>query len=179
MQKVKVDGEGLVLQIDQLMRQNQINFSLLATIPAILLITFLTISTKNIIANRLIKQRKFDLTTIRQNIICKLREIEQILIFNNEIPALMFNNQELIIAEKNPEEQDNQQITPMTYHTYGNLLSHIFQLKFFTNQLKSKRMLSKEFNDDINLLTYTQLTVRQKLLIIQQINHSYSFLVHG
>ena len=66
MQKVKVDGEGLVIQIDQLMKQNQINFSLLATIPTILLVTFLTMSTKNIIVGRFIKQRSFDLVTLRQ-----------------------------------------------------------------------------------------------------------------
>ncbi|CAF3986782.1 unnamed protein product, partial [Rotaria sp. Silwood1] len=41
------------------------------------------------------------------------------------------------------------------------------------------RIFSKEFNEDINLLTYTQLSVQQKLLIIQQIGHSYSFLVHA
>lgn len=178
-QKVKVDGEGLVIQIDQLMRQNQINFSLLATIPAILLITFVTISTKNVVANRILKRRKFGLSTIRQQIILKLREIEHILIFNSETPALTINNQELIVIEKDQNENGDQQATLMTYLTYGHLLSLVYELKFFTNQLQSKRMLSKEFNYDINLLTYTQLTVQQKLLIILQINHSYSFLVHG
>jgi hypothetical protein len=174
-QKVKVDGEGLVIQIDQLMRQNQINFSILATIPAILLITFLSMLTKNIITNRIIKQRKFDFTTIRQHITLKLREIEHILIFNSETPTLMINNQELIVIEKN----DDQQTLMMSYLTFGHLLSLIYELKYFTNQIKSKSMLSKEFNDDINLLTYTQLTAKQKLLIIQEISHSYSFLVHA
>jgi hypothetical protein len=173
-QKVKVDGEGLVIQIDQLMKQNQINFSLLATIPAILLITFLTITTKNIVSNRIIKRRKFDLSTIRQQIIRKLREIEHVLIFNSETPTLMINNQQLIVIEK-----DNHENGDMTYLTFGHLLSLIYELQYFTNQIQSKRMLSKEFNDDINLLTYTQLTVKQKLLIIQQISRSYSFLVHA
>ncbi|CAF1060779.1 unnamed protein product [Rotaria sordida] len=161
-QKVKVDGEGL-----------------LATIPALLLITFITISTKNIIANRVLKQRKFDLSTLRQKIIRKLREIEHVLIFNSEIPALTINDNELIVKEKdNNEENDNDQ-TKMTYLTYGYFLSLLYELKYFTTQLKSKRMLSKEFNEDINLLTYTQLSVKQKLMIIQQIGHSYSFLVHS
>ncbi len=171
---MKVDGEGLVIQIDQLMKQNQINFSLLATIPAILLITFLTITTKNIVSNRIIKRRKFDLSTIRQQIIRKLREIEHVLIFNSETPTLMINNQQLIVIEK-----DNHENGDMTYLTFGHLLSLIYELQYFTNQIQSKRMLSKEFNDDINLLTYTQLTVKQKLLIIQQISRSYSFLVHA
>ena len=175
-QKVKVDGEGLVIQIDQLMRQNQINFSLLATIPAILLITLISVTTKTIITNRLIKRRKFGLSTLRQQIILKLREIEHILIFNSSTPPLTITNQELLIIEK---DNDDQQPIIMTYSTFGYFLSLIYELKYFTNQLKSKRMLSKEFNDDINLLTYTQLTVKQKLLIIQQISHSYSFLVHA
>jgi hypothetical protein len=173
-QKVKVDGEGLVIQIDQLMKQNQINFSLLATIPAILLITFFSIATKNIITNRIIKQRTYDLSTLRQQTILKLREIEHVLIFNSENPSLIINNQGLILVEKDHDENG---IMMMTYLTFGQLLSLLYELKFYTNQLKSKRMLSKEFNDDINLLTYTQLTVKQKLRIIQQISHSYSFLV--
>jgi len=178
-QKVKVDGEGLVIQIDQIMKQNQINFSLLATIPAILLITFLTIATKNIVANRILKQRRYGLSTLRQQIILKIREIEHVLIFNSETPALMINNQELIVVEKHNNENGDQQTIMMTYLTFGHFLSLIYELKYFTKQLQSKRMLSKEFNDDINLLTYTQLSVKQKLLIIQQIYHSYSFLVHS
>jgi len=177
-QKVKVDGEGLVIQIDQLMKQNQINFSLLATIPGILLITFVTIATKNIIANKIIRRRSYGLSTLRKQIICKLREIEHILILNSETPALMINNQELIVVERNNNENNDQQTTLMTYLTFGHFLSLIYELKYFTKQLQSKRMLSKEFNEDINLLTYTQLTVKQKLLIIQQISHSYSFLIH-
>ncbi len=137
---MKVDGEGLVIQIDQLMK------------------------------HRIIKRRKYDLSTIRQQIICKLRDIEHILIFNSENPSLIINNQELILIEN-----DDQQRTT----TFGHLLSFIYELKYYTNQLKSRSMLSKEFNDDINLLTYTQLTVKQKLRIIQQISHSYSFLVHA
>jgi len=175
---VKVDGEGLVIQIDQLMKQNQINFSLLATIPGILLITFVTIATKNIIANKIIRRRTYGLSTLRKQIICKLREIEHILIFNSETPALMINNQELIVVERNNNENNDQQTTMMTYLTFGHFLSLIYELKYFTKQLQSKRMLSKEFNEDINLLTYTQLTVKQKLSIIQQISHSYSFLIH-
>ncbi len=175
---MKVDGEGLVIQIDQLMKQNQINFSLLATIPAILLITFFTIATKNIVANRIIKRRTFDLSTLRQQIILKFREIEHVLIFNNETPALTINNYELIVTEKDNNANGDHDTT-MTYLTFGHLLSLIYELKYFTNQLQSKRMLSKEFNGDINLLTYTQLSVKQKLLIIQQIHNSYSFLVHS
>ncbi|CAF3833915.1 unnamed protein product [Rotaria sp. Silwood1] len=177
-QKVKVDGEGLVIQINQLMKQNQINFSLLATIPAILLITFLTISTKNIIANRVIRQRRYDLSTLRQQIIRQLREIEHVLILNSETPALTMNDYELIVTEKDHNENGNHQIQ-MTYLTCGRFLSLLYELKYFANQLKSKRIFSKEFNEDINLLTYTQLSVQQKLLIIQQIGHSYSFLVHA
>ncbi len=169
---MKVDGEGLVIQIDQLMKQNQINFSLLATIPAILLITFISITTKNIVANRIIKRRKYDLSTIRQQIIRRLRDIEHILIFDSENPSLIINSQGLILVEnENNDQQRNK--------TYGHFLSLLYELKQYTNQLKSKSMLSKEFNDDINLLTYTQLTVKQKLRIIQQISHSYSFLVHA
>ncbi|UJR15273.1 hypothetical protein I4U23_002227 [Adineta vaga] len=177
-QKVKVDGEGLIIQIDQLMKQNQINFSLLATIPAILIITFMSIATKNIVSDRLINRRKFDLTTIREQIIRRLREIEHILIFNNEIPAFIFDSKNLIIPESN-RHMNGDQKEMMSYFTFGRFLSLIYELKYFTKQLKSKRMLSKEFNDDINLLSYTQLSVKQKLLIIQQIHHSYSFLVHS
>jgi len=161
------------------MKQNQINFSLLATIPAILVISFLTITTKNVLANRIIKRRTYDLSTIRQQIIRKLRDIEHVLILNSETPALIINNQELIVFEKDKNENDDQQITMMSYLTFGHFLSLVYELKYFTDQLHSKRMQSKEFNDDINLLTYTQLTVQQKLLIIQQISHSYSFLVHA
>jgi hypothetical protein len=175
---VKVDGEGLVIQIDQLMKQNQINFSLLATIPALLLITFFTIATKNIVANRVLKRRKYDLSSLRQRIICKLREIEHVLILNSETPALTINNSNLIIIEKDNNANGDHHIT-MTYLTFGHFLSLIYELKYFTNQLNSKRMLSQEFNVDINFLTYTQLSVKQKLLIIQQICHSYSFLVHS
>jgi hypothetical protein len=161
------------------MKQNQINFSLLATIPAILLITFFTIATKNIVANRVLKQRKYGLSTLRQRIILKLREIEHVLIFNSETPALMINNQELLIAEKDNNETGDQQTIMMTYLTFGHFLSLIYELKYFTKQLQSERILSKEFNEDINFLTYTQLTVKQKLLILQQISHSYSFLVRA
>ena len=160
-QKVKVDGEGLVIQIDQLMKQNQINFSLLATIPSILLITLFTVATKNVVSNRVLKRRKFDLTTLRQRIISKLREIEHILILNSETPALTMNNHELIVNENDNNENGDHQTT-MTYLTLGHFLSLIYELKYFTTQIQSKRMLSKEFNDDINLLTYTQLSVKQK-----------------
>ncbi|CAF3085971.1 unnamed protein product [Rotaria socialis] len=177
-QKVKVDGEGLVIQIDQLMKQNEINFSLLATIPAILLITFLIISTKNVISNFLIKQRKFDISTLRLRIIRKMREIEHVLIFNIETPALTMNNNEIIVTEKEHNENHNH-LEVMTNLTYGRFLSLVYELKYFTNQIKSQRMLSNEFNEDINLLTHTQLSVQQKILIIQQICHSYSFLVHS
>ncbi len=174
---MKVDGEGLVIQIDQLMKQNQINFSLLATIPAILFFTLVTVATKNFVSNRVLKRRKFDLTTLRQRIISKLRDIEHMLILNSSTPALTINNHELIVIENvNNENGDDQ--TTMTYLTFGHFLALIYELKYFTKQIKSKRMLSKEFNDDVNLLTYTQLSVEQKLLIIQQIYHSYSFLVH-
>ena len=172
MQKVKVDGEGLVIQIDQLMKQNQINFSLLATIPAILVLTFVGMATKNILANRLLKQRKYGLSTLRKQIICKLRQVEHVLILNSETPALTINSHQWLVREKNDDS------SMMTSLTYGEFLSLIFELKYFTNQLKSKRMLSEEFNDDIHLLTYTQLSVKQKLLIIQQIFHSYSFVLH-
>lgn len=175
-QKVKVDGEGLVIQIDQLMRQNEINFSLLATIPVILLATLISITTKNIIANRLIKQRKYDLSTIRLQIIRKLRQVEHVLIFNSEHPSLMINHQELIVNEKQTDEQHQRKMTPITY---GYFLSFLYELKHYTNQVNSVRMLSKELNEDINFLSYPQLTVNQKLLIIQQISHSYSFLVHA
>ena len=176
-QKVKVDGEGLAIQIDQIMRQNEINFSLLATIPAILLGTLISITTKNIIANRLIKQRKYDFSTIRQEIIRKLRQVEHVLIFNSEQPSLMINHQRLIVLEKPTDEQ--QSTEKMTPSTYGYFLSFLYELKHYTSQVKSTRMLSKELNEDINLLSYPQLTVNQKLLIIQQISHSYSFLVHS
>ncbi|CAF0983277.1 unnamed protein product [Adineta ricciae] len=177
-QKVKVDGEGLIIQIDQLMKQNQINFSLLATIPAILIITFVFVATKNVISDRLINQRKFDLTTLREQIIRKLREVEHILIMNSETPALTINNHELIVPEFDRHAATDQKQL-MTYTTFGQFLSLIYELKYFAKQLKSKRMLSKEFNDDINLLTYTQFSANQKLLIVQQIHHSYSFLVHS
>lgn len=173
-QKVKVDGEGLIIQIDQLMKQNEINFSLLATIPVILLGTFLTIMTKNIIANRVIKQRRYDLSTLRQRIIRKLREIEHVLIFNNESSALLMTKQNQLVFEQNIRDEPM-----MSYLTYGYFLSLIYELKDLTNQLNSKRMLSKEFNEDINFLTYTQLTIQQKLSLIQQMSHSYSFLIHG
>lgn len=175
-QKVKVDGEGLIIQIDQLMRQNEINFSLLATIPVILLLTFLSISTKNIIANRLIKRRTLDFSTLRQQITRKLRQIEQVLIFNSEQPNLMINQQNLIVIEKENHDLQNRK---MTTRTFGYFLSFLFELKFYTNQLKSKRMLSEEFNTDINFLTYPQFTVKQKLLLIQQMSHSYAFLVQA
>ena len=99
-----------------------------------------------------------------------------VLWINSENSSLRINNQELILVEKEENENDDHQ---MTYFTFGHLLSLLYELKYYTNQLKSKSMLSKEFNDDINLLTYTQLTVKQKLRIIQQISHSYSFLVHA
>ena len=173
-QKVKVDGEGLIIQIDQLMRQNEINFSLLATIPAILLITFISISTKNVITNRLIKRRTFDLSTLRQQIIRKFRQIEHVLIFNSEYPSLMINQQDFLIIEKENNDIQNRKMTPKTF---GYFLSFLYELKLYTNQLKSKRMLSEEFNADINFLTYPQLTAKQKLLLIQQMSHSYAFLV--
>ena len=172
MQKVKVDGEGLVIQIDQLMKQNQINFSLLATIPTVLLVTFLTMSTKNIIVGRFIKQRSFDLATLRQEILRKLRQIEHVLIFNNESPALKMSPGHLLMFEHNDERS-------MTTSTYGQFLSLIYELEFFSKQLNSRRILSDAFNDDIHLLTYAQLTIDQKLLLIHQIFHSYSFLTHS
>jgi len=178
-QKVKVDGEGLVIQIDQLMKQNEINFSLLATIPAILLMTFFTIATKNFVANRVIKQRRYDLSTLRQRIIRKLREIEHVLILNAESPALIINQHGLLVFDRNQHEPSDQNDLIMSYLTYGHFLSLVYELKDLTTQLNSKRMLSKEFNEDINFLTYTQLTIQQKLALIQQISHSYSFLVHG
>ena len=157
------------------MKQNQINFSLLATIPAILVFTFLTIATKSVIENRLLKRRKSDLFTLRLQIIRKLRQIEQLLILNTETPKLTIDddNHELIIIEAGNDERIMSQII------FGQFLSLIYELKYSTNQLKSERILSKEFNEDINLLTTTQLTAKQKLLIIQQIFHSYSFLVHS
>lgn len=161
------------------MKQNQINFSLLATIPAVLLFTFLSIATKNFVANRIIKQRKFDLSTLRQRIISKLREIEQTLIFNSETPALSIDKYDLIVAEKEQNELTVPAQFKMSNLTYGRFLTLMYELKDFTNQLNSRRMHSKQFNDDINLLTYTQLSVQQKLLIIQEIHHSYSFLVHA
>ena len=178
MQKVKVDSEELVVQIDQLMRQNQINFSLIATIPAVLLITFFIIAVKNIVADRIVKQRIYDLSTLRARIISKLREIEHVLILNSDVPSLTINSFELMVIDKNHEESDYHR-SVMTYVSFGCLLSLIYELKYFTNQLKSRRIFSKEFNDDINLLTYTQLSVKQKLMIIQQIYHSYSFLAHS
>ena len=177
---MKVDGEGLIIQIDQLMKQNQINFSLLATIPTILIITFLTMSTKNLVANRVLKHRRFDLSTLRQQILRKLRQIEHVLIFNNDQPALkMTNGHRLIVEHVDDDGDDNQMKRSMSLSTYGQFLSLIYELKSFTNQLKSKRMLSAEFNDDIHLLTYSQFTIEQKLLFIHQIFHSYSFLTHA
>jgi hypothetical protein len=176
---VKVDGEGLVIQIDQLMKQNQINFSLLATIPAILLITFFSIATKNIVANRVLKRRTVDLSTLRQQIIRKLRQVEHLLILNSETPALTIDHHELIIIEEDNNEHGDHPMMTMTYVTFGEYLSLIYELKHLTRQLQSKRMFSKEFNEDINLLTYTQLSVKQKLFIIQQIFHSYSYLIHS
>lgn len=174
-QKVKVDGEGLVIQIDQLMKQNQINFSLLATIPTVLILTFLTMSTKNIVVGRFLKQRRFDLATIRQQILRKLRQIEHVLIFNDESPALKMSYAHLLTIEHNNENVKQE----MSVSTYGQLLYLIYELKFFSQQLNSKRILSDEFNDDIHLLTYSHLTNNQKLLLIHQIFHSYSFLTHS
>lgn len=179
MQKVKVDGEGLVIQIDQLMKQNQINFSLLATIPAILIITFVTIATKNIVSDRIINQRAFDLTTIREQIIRKLREIEQTLILNSERPPLTINKYELLVVEPNSNAAAGDQPETMSCVTLGRLLTAVYELKYFGKQLKSKRLLSKEFNDDINLLSHVRLSVKQKLRIIQQIHHSYTFLSYS
>lgn len=183
-QKVKVDGEGLVIQIDQLMKQNQINFSLLATIPTVLILTFLTLSTKNIIVGRFLKQRRFDLTTLRQEILRKLRQIEHVLIFNNESPALKMSYGHLLTFEQHQQEEIDENNVDhikqsMTPSTYGQFLSLIYELKFFSEQLNSKRILSDEFNDDIHLLTYSHLTIDQKLLLIHQIFHSYSFLTHS
>ena len=67
----------------------------------------------------------------------------------------------------------------MTTSTYGQFLALIYELEFFSKQLNSRRILSDEFNDDIHLLTYSHLTVDQKLLLIHQIFHSYSFLTHS
>ena len=165
-QKVKVDGEGLVIQIDQLMKQNQINFSLLATIPSVLLLTFVIMTTKNLIANRILKRRSIDLTTLRHEIILKLRLIEHLLIFNSEETSLMFTEHQLVRCE-------NENST----WNFGQLLSLIYELKIFTDQLNSRRMLSKEMNEDIHLLSSPQLSAQQKLLLIEQIYHSYSYLV--
>lgn len=168
MQKVKVDGEGLVIQIDQLMKQNQINFSLLATIPSILFLTFLSMMMKNFFANRIIKRRKLDLSSLRQAIIRKLRTIEHVLILNSGQRPMTINDHQLVFIEN---EKDAISMN------FGHLLTSIFQLTKFTEQLNSKRMLSNEFNEDVHLLTYPQLTVEQKLLLIEQIYHSYSYLV--
>ncbi|CAF1002647.1 unnamed protein product [Didymodactylos carnosus] len=198
-QKVKVDGESLAIQIDQLMKQNQINFSLLATIPAFLLITFLTITTKNTIVNRVIKRRKFDYTIILKQIIRKLRHIEQLLIFNTELSTknlqqplsttMNYNNNLINIDEEDLNNStaidqsiiivDNtttNDVFQMNNLTFGQLLCLIYELKFYTVQLRSTRLLSNEINEDVNLLTNTTLTIKQKLLLIKQIFHSYSFL---
>jgi hypothetical protein len=175
---VKVDGEDLVIQIDQLMKQNQINFSLLATIPTVLLFTFFVMTTRNLLANHVLKRRTFDLVSFRQLIIKKFRQIEHVLIFNSEQPALMMTDHELVAIDNTSRGNgDAQQALSMVPSTFGHFLSLIYELTIYTDQLKSKRILSEEFNDDIHLLTYSQLSIQQKLLLIEQIFHSYSFLV--
>ncbi|CAF1284663.1 unnamed protein product [Didymodactylos carnosus] len=192
-QKVKVDGESLAIQINQLMKQNQINFSLLATIPALLLITFMTIAAKNTIINGIIKRRKYGYTDVYKQIIRKLRHIEQLLILNTELSTK--NKQHLLTTTLNydsnyikveddeekyydnsvPIDQsiiivDNTTISetnnsfPMNNLTFGQFLCLIYELKFFTLQLRSERLLADEFNQDIDLLTDTTLTTKQKLL---------------
>ena len=176
---MKVDGEDLVIQIDQLMKQNQINFSLLATIPTVLIFTFVVMTTRNLLANHVLKRRTFDLVSLRQQIIRKFRQIEHVLIFNSEQPALTLTDRELVpIDHADRGNGDAQQALPMTSPSFGHFLSLVYELELYTEQLKSKRMLSEEFNDDIHLLTYSQLSIQQKLLLIEQIFHSYSFLVH-
>ena len=180
MQKVKVDGEDLVIQIDQLMKQNQINFSLLATIPTVLIFTFIAMTTRNLLANRVLQRRKFDLVSLRQQIIRKFRQIEHVLILNIEQPALMMTDHELLPIDNTDQGNgDGQPTLLMTSLTFGQFLSFIYELKLLTDQLKSKRMLSEEFNEDIHLLTYSRLSTQQKLLLVQQIFHSYSFLAHS
>jgi len=92
---------------------------------------------------------------------------------------LIINQHGLLVFDRNQHEPSDQNDLIMSYLTYGHFLSLVYELKDLTTQLNSKRMLSKEFNEDINFLTYTQLTIQQKLALIQQISHSYSFLVHG
>jgi hypothetical protein len=171
---VKVDGEGLVIQIDQLMKQNQINFSLLATIPTVLLLTFLTMTFKNILTNRLVRQRRYDASTIRQQIIRRFRQIEHVLMLNSEQPALTMHGHELLVNEPIDDEY---RIHLLNSVTYGQLLSLVYELKSFVDQLKSKQLFTQEFDDDIHLLTCAQLSVKQKQFVIEQIFRSYSFLV--
>jgi hypothetical protein len=175
-QKVKVDGEGLVIQIDQLMKQNQINFSLLATIPTVLLLTFISVATKNLVANRILNRRVYDWSTLRQQILRQLRLIEQLLIYHSERPALRLNHSHMLVPVDTTDENG---ASPMSSTSFGELLSLIYDLKMYTNQLQSRRILSAEFNADIHQLTSLQLSVRQKRQLLGQLFHSYSFLVHG
>ncbi|GAM19538.1 hypothetical protein SAMD00019534_027130 [Acytostelium subglobosum LB1] len=194
-QKEKVDVDKAMLAIDKLLQSNELNFQLMAAIPSVLILGGLFYQINKLIR---VDNKSARVLRAQTNILSTLRGMHRQLTlgmnyvlpgylsplviaspatyFKTFYPGLM-TTLALGINENGPlasEEELRRQCIP--FEQYGTLLLSANKLKQHVQNLKSSTTENQWLLEDLQDLESDSLSNKQKILSIQRMFSTYSFL---
>jgi hypothetical protein len=154
-QKQKVDVERAMVKLDKLLRQNELNFEIMAAIPAMIAVY---------VVYRVITRETHPYEQAYAKIRMTLREIAVLLNRNNNSVAVLrkFNAGEEPIS------------LPMSFEQFGEVMSKVLHLAHQATMLPEEER--KWFTEDILELSSDKYKVSQRLATVTRMYGTYSFL---
>eukprot|EP01038_Epipyxis_sp_PR26KG_P007397 gene7397-10082_t len=165
--------------IDELFNANQVNLQLLAVTPAILSIISLQVISKTIIAmikstsrGRIVES----ISVIHRDLKNHLRELERILCVSVDYHNDLINRQNYIYISNNNSSSSVDEW--VTNHDMGKIMSilHRMQTILTMNSASFELLALTQLQEDLRDLSIVQLSMKQRLLIIDRIIRSYPFM---
>lgn len=148
LQKQKVDLERTLVAMDKLLRSNEINFELIALIPAVLVSL---IAVYNILTFRRVQDRR-----LYQQMRYMLLAVEKILNANNN-------------RAREALSDESQGLVYMYVYRMGNLMQH----KYTLLNISEERY---DFYEDLKEVDSDEMEIQQRLNTVQRMFRCYSFL---
>ncbi|KYQ90434.1 hypothetical protein DLAC_09056 [Tieghemostelium lacteum] len=187
-QKEKVDVDKAMLAIDKLLQANELNFQLLAGIPAALFLALMVWQFK-----KLLTPSKKNLPHSQLVIFSTLRDLSRQLNVNPSLQfpkhlypiilrvpssfySVYYNTTDVVPIVENQEDNNTQkQQQYLPFEQYGNTLVSTFKLKLH-QYTKNNCMENQWFKQDIQDLESEQLSAKAKIRTINRMFSTFSFL---
>lgn len=155
-QKQKVDVERAMVKLDKLLRQNELNFEIMAAFPAMIAL---------FITYRIVTRETHPYEKAYAAIRLTLREIAVLLNKNNGVSK----------AVKRRFNQGEEPVSlPMSFEHYGEIVSKVLHLAKQSTMLPEEER--KWFTEDIMELSSDRYKVSQRLATVTRMYGTYGFL---